>query len=151
MFSISLTQILQSPGMAISMMTCDFAFFSTKIKPDLLASITLSHWIFISQINFTLSYSTTGYLYPRLILHHHLPQLLQVNAHTTSLFFQGYASCTISNRPILELYHVFSYTHAALVFTFTYYMLHSFSPFNTHSTQRFFQCLVSFIICIICP
>ena len=64
--------------------------------------------------------------------------------------FQGYASCAISNGPILQLCHVFSYIHAALVFTFTYYMLHSFSPFTTHSTQWIFQCLVSFILCIIC-
>ena len=41
------------------MMTHDFAFLSTKIKSGLLASITLSHWIFISQINLTSSSSTT--------------------------------------------------------------------------------------------
>ena len=33
-------------------------FLSTKIKSGLLASITLSNWIFISQINLTLSSST---------------------------------------------------------------------------------------------
>ena len=57
-FSISFSRILQSPGIATSMMTHDFAFLSTKIKSGLLASITLSHWIFISQINLTSSSST---------------------------------------------------------------------------------------------
>ena len=57
-FSISFSRILQSPGIATSMMTHDFAFLSTKIKSGLLASITLSHWIFISQINLKSSSST---------------------------------------------------------------------------------------------
>ena len=34
-------------------------------------------------------------------------------------------------------------------FTFTYYMLQSFSPFTKDFTQRIFWCLASFIICII--
>ena len=41
-FSISFSHILQSPGIATSMMTHDFAFLSTKIKSSLLASVTLS-------------------------------------------------------------------------------------------------------------
>ena len=57
-FSISFSCILQSPGIATPMMTYDFAFLSTKIKSGLLASITLSHWIFISQISLTSSSST---------------------------------------------------------------------------------------------
>ena len=73
-------------------MTHDFTILSTKIKLGLLTSITLSHWIFISQI------------------------LLQSNACNTSLFFQGHASWTISNGPILQLCHVFSYAHAPLHF-----------------------------------
>ena len=62
-FSISFSRILQSPGIATSMMTHDFAFLSTKIKSGLLASITLSHWIFISQINLTSSSSTAATLF----------------------------------------------------------------------------------------
>ena len=58
-FLISFSCILQSPGIATSMMTHDFAYLSTKIKSGLLASITLSHWIFLSQINLTSSSSTT--------------------------------------------------------------------------------------------
>ena len=58
-FSISFSCILQSPGIATSMMTHDFAFLLTKINSGLLVSITLSHWIFISQINLTSSSSTT--------------------------------------------------------------------------------------------
>ena len=57
-FSIFSSRTLQSPGIATSMMTHDFAFLLTKIKSDLFASITLSHWIFISQINLTSSSST---------------------------------------------------------------------------------------------
>ena len=57
-FSISFSPILQSPGIVTSMMTHDFAFLSTKIKSGHLASITLSHWIFVSQINLTSSSST---------------------------------------------------------------------------------------------
>ena len=66
-FSISFSRILQSPGIATSVMTHDFSFSSTKYKLGLLASTTLSH----------------GYLYPRLMKHHHVPQLLQGNARTT--------------------------------------------------------------------
>ena len=58
-FSISLSCILQSRGIATSMMTHNFAFLSTKIKSGLLASTTLSHWIFISHINPTSWSSTT--------------------------------------------------------------------------------------------
>ena len=56
-FSISFSCILQSPGIATSMMMHDFAFLLTKIKLGLLASITLSHWILISQIDLTSSSS----------------------------------------------------------------------------------------------
>ena len=58
-FLISFSRILQSPGIAKSMMTHNFAFLSTKIKSGLFASITLSHWIFISLINLISSSSTT--------------------------------------------------------------------------------------------
>ena len=112
-FSISFLRILQSPGVTTSMMTHDFAFLSTKIKSSLLASIR-SHWIFISQIYLTSSSST----------------LLQGNARTTSLFFQGYASRTISNGTILQLCHVFSYTHAALVFYIHILYAAQFLPFH---------------------
>ena len=40
------------------MMTHDFAFVSTKVKSGLLASMTLSYWIFLSQINLISSPST---------------------------------------------------------------------------------------------
>ena len=84
-------------------MTHDFAFLSTKIKSGLLASITLSHWTFISQINLTSSSSTTlsgpcSYHFSFLLF---------------SLFF---SSCTIANGPIFQLCHVFSHYHTALVF-----------------------------------
>ena len=104
------------------MMTHDVAFLFTKIKSGLLAFITLSHWIFISQINITSSY----------------PQFLQGNARSTSLFFQGYAFCTISNGPILRLCHGFSYTHVALIFYI--HILHTaqFLPFHhTFYTKDF--------------
>ena len=42
-FLVSFSCILQSSGIATSMMVHDFAFLSTKIKLGLLASITLSH------------------------------------------------------------------------------------------------------------
>ena len=58
-FPISFSRILQSPGTATSMMTHHFTFLSTKIKSGLLASITLSHWMFISQVNLTSSSFTT--------------------------------------------------------------------------------------------
>ena len=57
-FLISFSRILKSPGTATSMMMHDFVFLSIKIKLGVLASITLSHWIFISQINLTSSCST---------------------------------------------------------------------------------------------
>ena len=60
MSSISISRILQPPSIATSMMKHDFAFLSTKVKSGLLASITLAHWVFISQINLTLS-SFTAY------------------------------------------------------------------------------------------
>ena len=88
------------------MMTHDFTILSTKIKSGLLASITLSHWIFISQI------------------------LLQSNACTASLFFHGHASWTISNGPILQLCHVFSYTHAPLDFYIHILYAAQFLPFH---------------------
>ena len=58
-FSIYFSRIIQSPGIATLMITHNFAFLSTKIKSGLLASITLSHWISISQINLTSSSSRT--------------------------------------------------------------------------------------------
>ena len=61
-FSIYFSRILQSPGIATSMMTHDFAFLSIKIKSGLLASVTLSHWIFISQTDLTSSSSTAPQL-----------------------------------------------------------------------------------------
>ena len=59
-FSISFSRILQSPGIATPVMTHDFTFLWTKYKLGLLASTTLSHWIFISQINETSSPSTAS-------------------------------------------------------------------------------------------
>ena len=46
-FFFFFSRILQSPGIATSMMTHDFAFLSTKIKSDLLASITITLDIYI--------------------------------------------------------------------------------------------------------
>ena len=58
-FSISFSHILQSPGIATSVMTHYLVFLSTKIKLGFLASMTLPNRIFISQIYLTSSSSTT--------------------------------------------------------------------------------------------
>ena len=79
----------------------DLLLISTNLTMlGLLASVTLSHWIFISQIHLTSSSSTTP----------------PGQCSTTSLFSQSYDSHTISNGPILQLCRIFSYTQARLIF-----------------------------------
>ena len=107
-------------------MTHDFTFFSPKL----------------SRVSLPPQHYHIGYLYPRLIWHHHLPQLLQGNASPTSLFFQVYASCTNSNGRILQLCYVFSYTHAALVFYIIYCTV---SPLSSHILRIGFSDVLSIL------
>ena len=75
------------------MMTHDF--LSTKIKSGLLTSITLYHWIFISQINLTSSSST---------------------AHSVQCWYHFSFLSRFCFSHNFQLCHVFSYTHVALLF-----------------------------------
>ena len=127
-FSISFSRILQSPGIATSMMTHDFVLVSTKVKSSLLASTTLSHWIFISQINLKSSFSTT----PSGPCSYHFSFLSRLCfSHNFQWTNFATASCLLLCSRCASFFH-------------SHIICCSLSPFTTHFTQWIFQYLFFF-------